>query len=86
MYLQFSPEAWEDYREWERNDKAIYKRLNRLIDEIKRDPFEGIGKPEPLRHDLSGMWSRRIDEENRVLYFMKDNETVVLVRCAGHYD
>jgi toxin YoeB len=66
--LIFSDNAWEDYLHWQMNDKKILRRINALIKEIKRNPFEGIGKPEPLKHALSGYWSRRINDEHRIVY------------------
>ena len=66
-------------------DKKTLKRINLLINDIKRTPFEGIGKPEPLRGSLSGYWSRRIDETNRIVYFWKDN-VIYVISCRGHYE
>ena len=68
MKLVFSEQAWADYLEWQRSDPAVLKRINQLIKETSRDPFQGIGKPEPLRHALQGYWSRRIDGEHRFVY------------------
>lgn len=68
MNLIFSETAWEDYLYWQKNDKAMIKRIHQLIQDIMRSPFEGIGKPEPLKHALSGYWSRRIDGEHRFVY------------------
>jgi toxin YoeB len=68
LKLIFSENAWEDYLYWQRTDKKILQRINTLIKEIKRNPFEGIGKPEPLKQALSGYWSRRINEEHRIVY------------------
>lgn len=68
MNLIFSEQAWEDYLYWQKNDKAMVKRIHQLIQDIMRNPFEGIGKPEPLKHALSGYWSRRIDGEHRFVY------------------
>ena len=68
MKLVFSEQAWADYLEWQRTDPAVLKRINQLLRETGRDPFQGIGKPEPLRHALQGWWSRRIDGEHRLVY------------------
>lgn len=84
MRLLWEDRAWEDYLYWQTQDKKILKRINALIADIKRNPFEGIGKPEPLKHDLSGYWSRRIDETNRVVYFEKGG-IVYIISCRGHY-
>lgn len=85
MRLLWEDRAWEDYIYWQTQDRKTLKRINALIADIKRSPFEGIGKPEPLKHDLSGYWSRRIDEENRVVYF-EQGGIVYVVSCRGHYD
>ena len=77
--------AWEDYLYWQMQDKRTLKRINLLINDMKRTPFEGIGKPEPLRGSLSGYWSRRIDETNRIVYFWKDN-VIYVISCRGHYE
>ena len=68
MTLIFAPEAWEDYLYWQQNDKKQLKRINKLIQACQREPFVGIGKPEPLKHGLAGFWSRRIDAEHRMVY------------------
>lgn len=68
MKLTFSDEAWEDYQYWQRQDRKMVERINKLIKEVQRDPFAGIGKPEPLKHALSGFWSRRITDEHRLVY------------------
>ncbi|MBA4119029.1 MAG: Txe/YoeB family addiction module toxin [Candidatus Puniceispirillum sp.] len=77
-------EAWEDYLFWQKTDKAILKRINALFKDMKRDPFNGSGKPEPLKYDLAGYWSRRINTEHRVVYKVA-NETIVIVQCRYHY-
>jgi len=82
--LIFSEHAWEDYLYWQRTDKKILKRINQLIREIERSPFQGIGKPEPLRHGLSGYWSRRIDDEHRIVYKI-ENKTLFLAQLRYHY-
>jgi toxin YoeB len=84
MRLVFTPLGWEDYGYWQANDKATLKRLNRLLEDTMRDPFEGIGKPEPLRHVLAGCWSRRIDEEHRLVYLV-DGDDVVVLQARYHY-
>lgn len=85
MRLLWEDRAWEDYLYWQARDRKNLKRINALIQDIKRSPFEGIGKPEPLKHGLSGYWSRRIDETNRIVYFERDG-VIYLVACCGHYD
>lgn len=77
-------DAWEDYCGWQR-DKTTLKRINALIKDIRRDPFDGIGKPEPLKHDLAGLWSRRINDTDRLTYKVMENMIVILA-CRGHYD
>ena len=83
--IRFVPDAWDAYLYWQDQDKKTLKRLNLLINAAARDPFVGIGKPEPLRGDLSGYWSRRIDEANRLVYRATDSE-IVIVACRFHYD
>ncbi len=84
MHLVFTPLGWEDYLCWQSHEKAMLKRLNRLLEESVRNPTEGIGKPEPLRHVLAGCWSRRIDEEHRLVYLVDDGDIVVL-QARYHY-
>ena len=84
MTLSFTAKGWADYLNWQRDDKAILKRINRLIADILRGPFDGVGKPEPLRHDLTGGWSRRIDSEHRLVYEVQD-DVVVILACRFHY-
>lgn len=84
MKLIFSDHAWEDYLYWQKADKIILCRINTLIKEIKRNPFEGIGKPEPLKHALSGYWSRRINDEHRVVYKVLD-DAILLAQLRYHY-
>ena len=83
--VRFVPDAWEDYLYWHAQDKKTLKRLNLLITACAREPFAGIGKPEALRGDLSGYWSRRIDEANRLVYRADDAE-LVIIACCFHYD
>jgi toxin YoeB len=80
----FTPDAWDDYVYWQGQDKKTLKRINQLIKEVQRTPFEGIGKPEPLLGNLSGFWSRRIDDANRLVYESTD-EQVNVVACRYHY-
>ena len=81
----WADDAWEDYLYWQTQDKKTLKRVNMLIKDIERDPFSGIGKPESLKGDLSGFWSRRIDDANRVVYRVKDG-ALEIASCKGHYD
>ncbi|NNN01457.1 MAG: Txe/YoeB family addiction module toxin [Acidimicrobiaceae bacterium] len=85
MRLVFTPHGWEDYQFWVAKDGATLKRINRLIEESLREPFAGIGKPEPLRHILAGCWSRRIDEEHRLVYLVDDDDLVIL-QARFHYE
>lgn len=78
-------EAWQDYLYWQTQDKKTLKRINNLIKDIDRDPFNGIGKPEPLKGEFTGFYSRRIDEKNRIVYRIKDS-VVEILSCKGHYD
>lgn len=84
MTIKFSSNGWDDYLHWQSADKTILKRINRLIAEIMREPFEGIGKPEPLKHQLSGFWSRRIDDRHRLVYAI-ENDTLMIAQCRDHY-
>lgn len=84
MRLVFSDKAWEDYIYWQQTDKKNLKKINQLIKDIKRDPFEGIGKPEPLKHELSGFWSRRITDEHRLVYEVV-NSSIAIASCRYHY-
>ena len=85
MQITFSKNAWEDYTSWQTDDKRMLKKINKLIKDIQRNPFSGIGKPEPLKFDLSGLWSRRIDREHRLVYKIKDKE-ILIYSCRYHYD
>ena len=82
--LAWTDEAWSDYVYWKSQDKKTLKRINKLIDDSKRSPFEGIGKPEPLKENLSGFWSRRIDETNRLVYAVSDSY-LTITSCRYHY-
>lgn len=84
MKLIFSEHAWEEYQYWVRTDRQMLKRVNRLIQEIVRDPYSGVGKPEPLQHGLSGYWSRRSDSEHRIVYRMAE-DAVLVAQLRYHY-
>ena len=84
MKLIFSEKAWDDYLYWQTTDKKILKRINLLIKDIKRSPCEGIGKPEPLKHGLSGYWSRRINDEHRLVYKVQD-KSLLIAQLRYHY-
>lgn len=85
MRLAFTTRGWRDYRWWQDSDRAVLRRLNRLLDDVVRDPTSGIGKPEPLRHALAGAWSRRITDEHRLVYLVEGDDVVVLA-CRYHYE
>ncbi|GGD62018.1 toxin YoeB [Emticicia aquatilis] len=84
MNLIWTPHAWEEYTSWQDVDRKIVKRINDLIKECLRTPFEGKGKPEPLKGDLSGFWSRRITDEHRLVYKVSSTE-IAIVQCRNHY-
>ncbi len=84
MKIVFSEHAWDDYLYWQRTDRKILERINKLIKEIQRSPFEGTGKPEPLRHGLSGYWSRRITDEHRIVYKV-EKDSLHLAQLRYHY-
>ena len=84
MKLIFAGTAWEDYLYWQKRDKKILNRINTLIKDIQRTPFEGIGKPEPLKHALAGYWSRRIDEAHRIVYSVK-HDSILIAQLRYHY-
>lgn len=84
MRLIFADAAWEDYLYWQEQDKRMVVRISKLIKETMRDPFEGFGKPEPLKHSLAGFWSRRIDEEHRMVYKL-DADALMLAQLRYHY-
>ena len=83
--ISFHQQAWEDYEYWQTQDKKTLKKINKLIKDIKRDPFNGIGHPEPLKHDLHGWWSREIDEKNRIVY-KPTTGVIEILQCKDHYD
>lgn len=84
MKIVFADRGWEDFTYWVENDRKIAARIVRLIHDIEREPFEGLGKPEPLRHDLTGFWSRRITDEHRLVYAV-DKERVLIAQARYHY-
>ncbi|MCD4773593.1 MAG: Txe/YoeB family addiction module toxin [Bacteroidales bacterium] len=85
MKYIFVDESWEDYLYWQKNNKKTLKKINDLLKDISRNPFLGIGKPEPLKHKYKGFWSRRINEEHRLIYRVKNNE-IHIAKCRFHYD
>ena len=82
--LSWTDEAWHSYVYWQTQDKKTLKRINKLIADVKRSPFDGIGKPEPLKENLSGFWSRRIDDTNRLVYAV-DDTAITIISCRYHY-
>ncbi|AMD01475.1 Txe/YoeB family addiction module toxin [Halomonas chromatireducens] len=84
MKLTFSEHAWEEYLYWQKTDKKVLRRINQLIKEIQRTPFEGIGKPEPLKHGLAGYWSRRINDEHRIVYKVTE-DALLIAQLRYHY-
>ena len=85
MNIVFSTMSFEEFTEWQNTDKKIYKKIASLIKEISRTPFTGTGKPEPLKGDLSGYWSRRIDDKNRLVYRVTEAQ-IEIIQCKGHYN
>ena len=83
--LIFLPEAWDDYLYWQGQEKKTLRRINSILKDISRNAFEGKGRPEPLKEDKSGWWSRRIDEANRIVYRVKENSDIEIAQCRGHY-
>lgn len=89
MKLVFEERGWTDYLHWQANDRRMLGRINALIEDMKRSPFRGIGKPEPLRENLSGLWARRIDSEHRLIYRVvgkADEQTLEIAQCRFHYN
>lgn len=84
MLKVWSDQAWEDYLHWQTTDKKIVKKINKLIEEIERHPFTGLGKPEPLKHDWTGYWSRQITQEHRLVYKV-ENDSVKIAQARFHY-
>jgi toxin YoeB len=82
--LSWTDDAWSDYLYWQTQDKKTLKRINKLITDVQRSPFEGIGKPEPLKENLTGFWSRRIDDTNRLVYVV-DDKAITVISCRYHY-
>ena len=85
MRITFSKNSWEEYTSWQTEDKQMLRKINELIKDIQRHPHEGIGKPEPLKYDLAGFWSRRIDREHRLVYQVIDQE-ILIYSCRYHFD
>lgn len=83
--IEWDYDAWEDYLYWQGQDRSMVKKINALIKDTVRNPFEGIGKPEPLKGNLSGFWSRRIDGRHRLVYFPHESG-IIIISCRGHYD
>ena len=84
--VNFTLDGWDEYTAWQNEDKKILKRINKLILDIVRSPFDGLGHPEPLKENLSGYWSRTIDEKNRLIYKISENGNVLIAHCNGHYN
>ena len=85
MKLVFVEESWEDYLYWQKTDKQKLKKINELLKDIMRSPFEGVGKPEPLKYKFAGFWSRRIDHEHRLIYQVTE-DSILIAKCRFHYD
>ncbi len=85
MNKVFSSHAWDDYTAWMAEDRKIVKKINELLKDIERNGYEGIGKPEPLKHELNGFWSRRISEKERLIYRF-DDDNIYIIGCKGHYE
>ena len=83
--ISFEAAAWDDYLFWQQHGQQLLRKLNQLLRDVQRDPFAGLGKPEPLKGDLSGFWSRRINDEHRVVYKWEAGE-LLIAQCRGHYD
>lgn len=84
--IKWDFDAWNDYLYWQAQDKKVLKRINLLVKDISRNPFEGIGKPEPLKENLAGFWSRRIDEKHRLVYAVSGDNDILIISCKGHYE
>ncbi|GHT55165.1 Txe/YoeB family addiction module toxin [Spirochaetia bacterium] len=85
MTKGWQDEAWDDYLYWQTQDKKTFRKINQLIKDIDRTPFDGIGKPEPLKNEYQGYWSRRIDEANRLIYRIENN-MIIIAQCRTHYE
>lgn len=83
--IQFAPKAYDEFVEWAETDREVFEKIDRMLREISRDPFRGLGKPEPLKHKHKGYWSRRITSEHRLIYKF-ENETIMVASLRGHYD
>jgi len=87
--IEFTPDAWEDFHYWTKNDKSKVDKIHDLIRSIQQNPFKGLGNPEPLRHDLKGFWSRKIDHEHRLIYRIKnttnESQKIQIIQCRYHY-
>ena len=83
--LTFIPQAFDEYKEWATSDKQLFKKINEIIQSIDRTPFEGIGKPEPLKYQLKGCWSRRINDEHRLVYQIASENEIIILQCKYHY-
>lgn len=83
-HVKFTPDAFKEYNEWIELDKATFEKIKELIKDISREPFKGLGKPEPLKGNYAGFWSRRITQEHRLIYSI-NNDTINIVKCKGHY-
>ena len=83
--ISFSPTGWDEYLHWQMQDKKTLRRINQLLKDIQRSPFDGIGKPEPVRY-CEGYWSRRIDEKNRLVYAVSGEGDIIVLSCRGHYE
>ena len=84
MILIFVDESWEDYLYWQKTDRKILERINNLVKDISRNPYTGLGKPEPLKYKLTGYWARRINDEHRLVYTVTENE-IIIISCKYHY-
>lgn len=87
--ISFEDDGWNDYLYWQHNDKTLLRKINQLIKDIQRDPFDGIGKPEALRHNLTGFWSRRITDEHRLVYRVEEDGLgveIFIAQCRGNYE
>lgn len=85
MNTAWTKESWDQYLSWQLVDKKVLKKINNLIKDIHRSPFEGLGKPEPLKHQLSGKWARRITDDHRLIYEVLEDSTIIILSCKSHY-
>ena len=85
MIISFVEKSWNDYNEWSEIDKKVFKKIQKLLKETIREPFSGIGKPEPLKNNLRGYWSKRITDEHRLVYKIEENQ-IIIISCRFHYD